>query len=370
MSKEHYIGLMSGTSLDAIDAVLVDLSTDESTILMTHSTPMPLALKKQIQTLCHPSNNELNQMGEADKALGELFSEAVFALLKKANLAAKDIRAIGSHGQTIRHMPHAENPFTIQIGDPNTMAALTQITTVADFRRRDIALGGQGAPLTPAFHQHLLQHHDKDHWVLNIGGIANLTLLSKSQSIIGFDTGPGNTLLDAWCAQHLHQPYDKHGQWARTGKTHLQLLSILLNDAYFTKPAPKSTGREYFNLTWLKDHMAKLDDTPSAEDVQATLIDLTAQSIIHSINEYDTLAETIWVCGGGAHNTRLMETLDKLSPNLQVETTEKLGIHPDWVEAVAFAWLAKRTLAHLPGNIPAVTGAKKESILGAIYPAN
>ena len=250
MTQELYIGLISGTSMDAVDAVLVNLAAEPLQLIATHSEPISEKLKCSLLNLCQPGENAINRMGHTDIELGQLFAKSCLTLLKKAKVTAKDIHAIGSHGQTIRHMPNATLPFTLQIGDPNTIAAMTHITTVADFRRRDMALGGQAAPLAPAFHHYLLRDANENRWVLNIGGIANVTFLASDakQPTIGFDTGPGNTLLDAWCFQHLGKPFDDAGNWASGGSVHSELLSRFLADPYFHLAPPKSTGREYFNL--------------------------------------------------------------------------------------------------------------------------
>ncbi len=360
---ELYIGLMSGTSLDGIDAVLVDFSQPSPTLVASHYNEYTPQLRQTILALCHPGTDEINRMGELDVALGKQFALATNTLLKKNHLTAKQIRAIGSHGQTIRHYPQRQ--FTVQIGDPNIIAAETGITTVADFRRRDIAHGGQGAPLVPAFHQHIFSTSATNRAIVNIGGIANITLLpaTDKQSILGFDTGPGNTLLDIWAEKYLHQPQDKNGAWAAQGKIHAELLEKLLADPFFKLVPPKSTGREYFNLQWLENHL------PTAippVDVQTTLTELTARSIINAISHYFSQAE-ILICGGGVHNHFLMQRLQKLNPALSVTSTQTRGIDPDWVEAIAFAWLAKQTLAGNPGNITAVTGAMKTTILGGVY---
>ena len=275
-----YIGLMSGTSIDAVDAVLIQVS-DHISIIDSHSTPIPQALKNTILGLCTNGENEIQRAFELDRVLGHLFADTTLTLCTKANIPPRDITAIGSHGQTIRHVPHSEYPFTLQIGDPNTIAAITKITTVADFRRRDMALGGQAAPLAPAFHNFILRSPHENRWVLNIGGIANLTYLAadKKTLIVGFDIGPGNTLSDLWCYQHNRKSYDDAGQWAASGNINTELLSVLLSDPYFQAPPPKSTGLEYFNLDWLQQRLQSLSSRPAPQDVQATLLELTASSI-------------------------------------------------------------------------------------------
>ena len=367
MERQLYIGLMSGTSLDAVDAVLVDFSNQQANLLAAHSEPIDLNLKKDILALCEPGDNAIMRMGTTDVKLGSLFTNSVLELLDNNGVAASDIKAIGSHGQTIRHVPNSDVPFTIQIGDPNIIAATTGITTVADFRRRDLALGGQAAPLAPAFHDYLLQNRTQDQWVLNIGGIANFTFLpgDSTQSIIGFDTGPGNTLLDAFASLHTKLPYDENGDWARSGQCQQELLEAMLADPYLKQAAPKSTGREYFNLSWLQKFIDKKNIAP--EDIENTLTELTAKSIANAIASYSTNTDSLWVCGGGIHNNFLCERIEAIT-RLKLKSTEELGIHPDWIEACAFAWLAQQTLLHQPGNVPSVTGARHATVLGAIYP--
>lgn len=364
--KELYIGLMSGTSVDGIDAALVSLANQKINLISHCYLPYTPAIRRDILALCEKGNNEIERLGDLDRRLGFHFAEAVNALLKQENLTHAAIKAIGSHGQTIRHAPHHKTSFTLQIGDPNTIAAHTGITTVADFRRKDIAFGGQGAPLVPAFHQYMLPAGDKV--IVNIGGIANITLISKTNNhVVGFDSGPGNVLMDAWIDQHQQKNYDDAGKWASSGSVDNALLQLFLKDPYFATPAPKSTGREYFNLNWLNQIYQSYGNKINAQDMQATLVALTAESIIKAIALHVSSGE-ILICGGGASNQTLMTHLQTLAgEKYNVATTNKYGIHPDWVEAMAFAWLAFRTLNKLPGNLKTVTGAKQETILGAIY---
>lgn len=361
-----YIGLMSGTSADGVDAALVDFSQARPTIVATHYAPYQPALRASILALCQPGDNEIQRLGELDILLGKAFAQAVNTLLKNQSIAAHTIKAVGSHGQTIRHHPLH---FTLQIGDPNTIAAETGITTIADFRRKDIAFGGQGAPLVPAFHQHVFGSANENRVIVNIGGIANVTHLRPhaDETVIGFDTGPGNMLLDAWIHLHQQESYDKHGAWGASGQVQMELLENMLADPYFQLPPPKSTGREYFNLTWLEQQLQSVSKTITAVDTQATLVELTARTIMLGIHPYIAAGE-ILVCGGGAHNQLLMSHLTRLAqPNFTVATTQQYGITPDWVEAVAFAWLARQTLNQLPGNLPSVTGAKRSGILGGVF---
>lgn len=364
MSK-LFIGLMSGTSLDGIDAAIVDFSHTKPQLLGHNCYELSSELRQTILELRQPGFNEINRVAELDNQLGNEFANAVNLLLQKENINKSHIVAIGSHGQTIRHQPHAPYPFTLQIGDPNIIAAKTGITTVADFRRKDIALGGQGAPLVPAFHAALFATTEINRIIVNIGGIANATLLPKDgfKPVLGFDTGPGNTLLDTWALQHLQQPYDKNGDWATTGKIDEEWLSLLLKDPFFKLPPPKSTGQEFFNLTWLKNTMPP---TISPTDVQTTLVDLTARSILEAINHHFDKGE-ILICGGGIHNHYLTSRIRTLAKHYTVDSTEKFGIPPDWMEAMAFAWLAKQTLEKNSGNIPSVTGALQASVLGGVY---
>lgn len=362
--QELYIGMMSGTSMDGIDAALVDFSTHHPKLLHTYTLSMPSNIRADLITLCHPGNDEINRLGTLDVQMGQLFAQTVKKLLETAHIPANKIKAIGSHGQTIRHQPKGPYPFTLQIGDPNIIAHETKIKTIADFRRRDIAAGGQGAPLGPAFHNYVFRNAQEDRIVLNLGGIANITWLPKdlNKSVIGFDTGPSNTLLDSWASKHLAKNYDENGAWAASGKINPDLLNNLLADPYFKLPYPKSTGREYFNLDWLN----KFNINLSPQDLQATLCELTAQSITHQINQLTSKGK-ILVGGGGIKNLYLIERLKINCPSFTVHSTEEFGVPPQWVEAMAFAWLAKQTLNNLSSNLPSVTGAKQEVILGGIY---
>ncbi|MFC4260271.1 anhydro-N-acetylmuramic acid kinase [Marinobacter lacisalsi] len=365
-----YIGLMSGTSMDGIDAALVDL--DEAglgaTLLATHSEPIPTPLYHSIINLSQ-NRGSPDELGHCDRGLGECFARATQNLLETAGYGGAVI-AIGSHGQTIRHQPEGEHPFSLQLGDPNVIAERTGITTVADFRRRDMAAGGQGAPLVPAFHHAVFSSPHEHRVLLNIGGIANISWLraGASEASGGFDTGPGNGLMDAWCRRHTGEAYDEGGRWAQSGKVIAPLLDQLLTEPYFSLPAPKSTGKELFNLNWLD---ARLETQPdyAPEDVQRTLLELTAQSVATALPGDRPLS--LYVCGGGALNTALMSRLGELldSKSVTVRTTTDLGIAPEWVEAAAFAWLARQTMNGLAGNVPGVTGATGPRILGAIYPA-
>ncbi|MBE5202389.1 anhydro-N-acetylmuramic acid kinase [Pectobacterium quasiaquaticum] len=368
MRSGRYIGVMSGTSLDGVDVVLAAI--DEHTVAQqaSYCHPIPQDIKMAILGMCQGQAITLSALGQLDTRLGILFAEAVLTLLKETELSAEDITAIGCHGQTVWHEPTGDTPCTLQIGDNNRVAALTGITTVGDFRRRDLAYGGQGAPLVPSFHHALLLHPVERRIVLNIGGIANLSLLVPGAPVRGYDTGPGNMLLDAWIWRHCARPYDKDAEWAMNGQVNPLLLRRMLTDPYFALRAPKSTGREYFNLGWLERMLAGLPPI-APQDVQATLVELTAMSIAEQVLLVGG-CERLLVCGGGARNPLIMARLSALLPGIEVSTTDECGVSGDDMEALAFAWLASRTLSGLPGNLPSVTGASQETVLGAIYPVN
>lgn len=361
-----YIGLMSGTSLDGVDAVITDFSTEKTSLIASHFLAYPRELLASIKEISQGSLLSFDQLGLADANLGIFYAEVINQLLARSNISASQITAIGSHGQTIQHSPLSSTPYTLQIGDPNRLSELTGITVVADFRRKDIAAGGQGAPLVPAFQQAAFSLKHANRAVLNIGGIANITFLpsNSQQDVTGFDCGPGNTLMNQWCQKHFNCEYDSNGLLAKSGAPDKTLLKQLLADSYFQRQAPKSTGPEYFNLDWLETFDLNLKEPI---DILATLCELTAKSAADCINQLPNLADAL-ICGGGIHNNYLLERIAAYS-KITIASTENHGIHPDWVEALAFAWLAKRRVEKLPGNIPSVTGAKRELILGAIYAA-
>ncbi|MGK0273432.1 MAG: anhydro-N-acetylmuramic acid kinase [Cocleimonas sp.] len=375
MSNQNlYIGLMSGTSLDSIDVVLVDLSKDEIRLIASHSHELPSSLKEQLIEITHPKwLGSLESIGSLNHQLGKLFADATNTLIKQESIPRESIRAIGSHGQTLWHQPYGSNPFTMQLGDASLIAEETNITTVADFRSRDIAAGGQGAPLVPAFHLEHLSNTNNNRFVLNIGGIANITILPKADSEIlasGYDIGPGNGLIDAWISHHCDKSYDKNGDWGKSGVILPDVLKTLLRDDYFSILPPKSTGKELFNLEWLNRVLGDHLTSEKPEDIQATLTELTAKSITDCINNHNDESNTfneLYVCGGGVHNSFLIERLQQHLPETSITSTEKLGIDPDWMEAIAFAWLAKQTLEGKTSNLPEVTGAKGKRILGAIH---
>ena len=360
-----FVGLISGTSVDGVDAVVLALRDNQLDILASHNEPYTEPLRLAVLSLCQPGISEIDRLGVVDRDVADTFAKAALVVIEKADLKVDDIEAIGSHGQTIRHRPSEDKSFTLQIGDANRIAELTGITTIGDFRRRDIAAGGQGAPLTPAFHRVAFGISGNATAVVNIGGISNITLFDDSNTLVGFDSGPGNTLMDAWTRKHLDQAFDRDGLWADSGRVDEELLERCLDDPYFSTPAPKSTGPEYFNLEWLDERLDMLPDQARPEDVQRTLLELTARSIAAALDN-EPLAQ-LAVCGGGAKNTSLMARLSELLYPTQVITTAALGIDPDWVEAAAFAWLASRTVDGLPGNEPSVTGAAGYRILGAVF---
>lgn len=365
---ELYIGLMSGTSMNAIDAALVDLH-DRPQLLHTASLPYAPELRARLHALCEGTSDELKKFAQLDAELGHLFAEAALDVLKKAGVRPNEVAAIGSHGQTVRHYPGHAPGSSLQIADPNIIATITGITTVADFRRRDLSVGGQGAPLVPAFHALLFRQRGRDRAVLNLGGIANLTILpaDPQSPVTGFDTGPGNVLLDQWASRHLKQPMDRDGNWAASGRVDERLLERLLRDAFFAASPPKSTGTEYFNLRWLDRALKRHKGRLVRKNVQTTLCELTAASIVQAVRQHAPVTQEILVCGGGVRNLALMFRLQVLLGDIQLKSTEDYGVPPEWIEAMAFAWLAHETLAGRPGNLPSVTGAARPVLLGGIY---
>lgn len=368
-SADLYIGLISGTSADAVDAALVDFSGASPILQATLAYPLPDTVRDRLYPLMVPGNNEIDAMGVLDQQLGSLFADAALQLIARVGVKAKDIKAIGSHGQTLRHRPpgELERAFTLQIADPSRIAEITGITTVADFRRRDMAAGGQGAPLVPGFHRAIFSSDQCDRVIVNIGGISNITLLPHAGGhVLGFDTGPGNALMDLWIGKHKGERYDRDGQWSTDGKVNDDLLQTLLKHPFFAQAAPKSTGREMFTLDWLESALAAGPDLPAA-DVQATLVALAAATIAREIRQLNASQPEIYVCGGGAWNTALMARLQRELAPAKVATTAELGMSPDWVEGAAFAWLARQTLAQQPGSVASVTGASHDRILGGVY---
>lgn len=360
--SDLYVGLMSGTSMDAVDAVLVRIANDHTRLLETHSHELPASLRQRCLALCHSGADEIDRAGPLHRELGQLFARATLSLLEKTGHAAGDIAAIGSHGQTIRHRP-APPGFSVQLGCPDTLATLTGIPVVCDFRNRDMVLGGQGAPLVPRFHQQLFARSGERVALVNIGGMANVTLLDGERITAGFDTGPGNALLNHWSERHTGEPLDRDGRWAREGEVDTALLEWMLEDPYFQAAPPKSTGREHFHPDWLERGLRHRE--PSPGHVQTTLTELTARTIADALSEF--APARVLVCGGGAHNGFLMQRLTALMAPVPVADTGSAGMHPDWIEAAAFAWLAHARLHGITGNAPAVTGATREAVLGALY---
>ncbi|MGB0732567.1 MAG: anhydro-N-acetylmuramic acid kinase [Pontibacterium sp.] len=360
-----YIGLMSGTSLDGLDIAAACFEPSFQ-LLAAETVPLPTKLRQSLLDLCQPGSDEINRMALADIEFGRFCGEQVKAFVARHSL--RNICAVGSHGQTIRHLPHIGH--TLQIGDPNLIAEITGLTVVADFRRRDMAAGGQGAPLVPAFHKALFGQDGTAKMLANIGGIANITFIPSepSEPISGYDTGPGNTLLDSWIQTTLGKNFDEDGKWAASGLVDQTLLEHLLSEQYFSKPAPKSTGRETFHLDWLASYIRQLPYQPKDEDIQATLLELTAQTLSTSINQSSTAGSPVYLCGGGARNNTLVTRLQALTSSA-VLSTEALGLEPDYVEAAAFAWLAYCAIEEVSANAPEVTGASGLRKLGAIYPA-
>jgi anhydro-N-acetylmuramic acid kinase len=371
MAPALYIGLMSGTSLDGVDGVLASFSDQGYQFIASAFQPFPAALRSQLMTLQAASHNEIHLEALAANSLAQLYAACVHATLKHSGLPAEAVRAIGVHGQTIRHRP--ECGYTRQTNNPALLAELTGIDVIADFRSRDIAAGGQGAPLVPAFHQAAFGHPQETRVIANIGGIGNITVLRPATggAVTGFDTGPGNLLLDSWISEHTGQPYDAGGAWAASGRLNDALLTAMLGDAFFSLPPPKSTGRDLFNRAWLSDILQAFPGLPPA-DVQATLTALTATSMADAIARYGDGASVVYACGGGAFNTHLLDCLERrlreLGHDAQVLTTEALGVAPGHVEALAFAWLAHRHVERRQGNLSAATGARGPRILGALYP--
>lgn len=359
MPKERYIGVMSGTSLDGVDVVLCEIDTKECRLLASLEYPMPSALKREILAMINGSA-ALEKFGEIDHRLGLLFTKAVGSLLAKEKLAPESITAIGLHGQTLWHQPEGEYPFTMQLGDPNLLTTGTGISVVADFRRKDVALGGQGAPFAPAFHEFIFDNIKSSIAVVNIGGMGNITVLGDR--LIGYDTGCGNVLMDLWISEHKALTYDKDGAWAREGKVDYALLDTMMSDAYFAQPYPKSTGREKFNREWLEQMMVKAGlEAPRPADVQRTLLELTALSIANEVLKFNR--DIVLLCGGGAKNAFLVERLKVLLPGIEVA----IAGNADEIEAMTFAWLAYKRIHREEVNLKEVTDARENTILGGIY---
>ena len=366
-----YIGIMSGTSLDGVDGVLAEVSRSKCTVAHYGSAPFAPDLRAELLALNTCGTNELHRAALAGNALARVYAGVAHALLAKAHLSPDSVRAIGAHGQTVRHRPQEFDGtgYTLQLINPSLLAELSGIAVVADFRSRDVAAGGQGAPLVPAFHNQVFAKSGETRAVLNIGGISNVTVLQSDGGVLGFDCGPGNALMDAWCQRHTAQPFDDGGAWAASGKVLPALLTAMHAEAFFALPPPKSTGRDLFNLPWLEAHLVHLAANAAPQDVQATLTELTASACIDCVTRYASDSNLLAVCGGGARNTHLMRRLQALLPAVRICTTDDLGLPAQQVEAAAFAWLAHQTLAGLPGNLAKATGARGARVLGALYPA-
>ena len=369
--NQYYLGLISGTSADGIDAALVRFDGDATharpELAFGRTYPWDPALRARLVELGQRTAMlTLDEVGELDVRIGRAFAQAAKAAIEASGVATADIAAIGSHGQTLRHRAQGEIPFTLQLGDPSTIAERCGVRVVADFRRRDVAAGGHGAPLVPAFHAATLHSDAEDRAALNLGGIANFTLLPASASVRGFDTGPANGLMDAWCLRHSGQAYDTGGGFAAQGRIDEALLARLLDEPWFALPPPKSTGRDQFHLAWMESKL-RGDEAPA--DVQATLLALSVRTIADALRAAQPHTQRVIACGGGVHNPLLMAALAAAMPGSVVESSAMHGLDPDFVEAMAFAWLARETLAGRPDNLPAVTGAAGPRVLGAIYPS-
>ncbi|MGH8804113.1 MAG: anhydro-N-acetylmuramic acid kinase [Polaromonas sp.] len=377
--RDYYIGLMSGTSLDGADGVLVDFSGEKLRVLAAATEPFAESFRAELLALNSPAHNELHRAAVAGNQLAAVYARVVSTLLDQAaaqGVSAAQIQAIGAHGQTVRHQPQRTSGeaagvgYTLQLNNPALLAELTGLDVVADFRSRDVAAGGQGAPLVPAFHQGVFGRPDASVAVLNLGGIANLSVLpaNRASPVLGFDCGPGNALMDAWCQQHTGRPFDAGGAWAASGRLVPALLASLLDEPYFSKPLPKSTGRDLFSLAWLAEKLAPFA-AERPEDIQHTLTEFTISACIKGVNSYGKDSKELIVCGGGAFNQHLMQHLQAGLPSLRVSASDLHGLPPQQVEAAAFAWLARQAVQRKPGNLPSVTGAAGPRVLGALYPA-
>ena len=369
MARELFAGVMSGTSLDGVDAVIADFSPASGKCCETLGAAhvgYPTLVRDELLALQTPGANELARAGAAANMLAELYADAIGRALVAGKLERDAVAAAGVHGQTLRHRP--DRGWTLQLNNAARVAEKADMTVVADFRSRDVAAGGQGAPLVPAFHAALFRRDDVDRVIVNLGGIANITILPRDGAVSGFDTGPGNVLSDQWCARQRGDPYDAQGAWAATGKADKKLLDALLTDPFFAQTPPKSTHRDRFNVAWLKQKLEAAGWKGDSEDVQATLVALTARTIADAVRRYAPSTQEVLACGGGANNATLMRALAAELKPRRVDTTLSEGVPVEHVEALAFAWLAREALAGKPGNLPAVTGAKGPRILGAIYP--
>ena len=364
----YYIGLMTGSSVDAIDAALVTFAGHQPALIFSKSTPYPETLRRDIISITHGKSTTVTDMCQLNAQVGYQLAAAAESLIQASGVSRDRILAIGSHGQTVCHLPNESPPATWQLGDPAQIVETTGIATVADFRSRDMAAGGQGAPFASAFHAEYLRSETEDRCVLNLGGIANITVLpaDKSAPVVGFDTGPANALLDLWTEKHSGNRFDKDGEWASTGSVDEPLLKRWLSDPYFSLSAPKSTGRDYFDEAWLTK---QLPEKVAAEDVQATLVELTVRTLAAAIKQDAPQTQKVFACGGGVKNTFLLERLRTYLAPVEVLSTKAVGIDPQWMESMLIAWLAAQAVNGLPGNLPSVTGASGPRVCGAIYPA-
>ncbi len=361
-----FLGLISGTSTDGVDAALCEFGDRSCQVVAARTFAYPPAIRQRVESLITSGSAELAEIGAVDVAVGRFFADCANALITGAGLAARDITAIGHHGQTIWHEPNPPEPFSWQIGDPNSVAAITGIDTIADLRRLDMAVGGQGAPMVPAFHQWLFADDASARVVLNVGGIANLTLLVPGRDVLGFDTGPANTLLDAWARHCLGEPFDDGGRWAASGSPDAELLRACLDDPYFARAAPKSTGRERFSDSWLRRKLGSIGRDLAPADVAATLVELSAATIAEAIAALQLADYNLIVCGGGIRNAALMQRLGALTGRTP-QSSADYGLDPEWVEAAAMAWLARARIDGVAGNLPTVTSAREGRVLGGLY---
>jgi anhydro-N-acetylmuramic acid kinase len=364
--SRYFLGLISGTSVDGVDAAICEFGDRSCKVIAAQIFAYPPKIAERVQQLIAAGEGRLAEIGAVDVVIGRFFADCALALIRSARLKPGDIVAIGHHGQTIWHQPDPPEAFSWQLGDPNSIAAITGIDTVADLRRLDMALGGQGAPLVPAFHDWLFANEDMARVILNLGGIANVTALIPGRPVLGFDTGPANTLLDTWVRRHRDEPFDADGAWAGSGIVDQLLLETFLEDPYFARPAPKSTGRELFNADWLDDRLSACTQTVSDVNVAATILELTARTIVDALASLDLPDYQLIVCGGGARNGTLMQRLGELAGH-EPATTADFGLDPDHVEAAAMAWLARARIDGEPGNLPTVTAARQPAVLGGLY---
>ena len=365
MVDNIFIGLMTGTSADSLDCAAINFLDDEMCILGLKNYDIPNKLKDQIKENTQADELDSIKIKELDVSLGIFFSNSIKDFLKSLSLDNEQITAVGSHGQTIKHEPQSINPFSLQVGDPQIVSNILGIQTIGKFRDDDIASGGQGAPLSPIFHKEVFFNSLEERIIANIGGITNISIISN-QELIGFDTGPGNCLLDAWHKENLGGDYDKDGTWAKSGKVNNYLLEVLMNDGYFKSNYPKSTGPDYFNLRWLRRYLEEVNQEITANDVQATLAELTALSLANSLNDIDHKSEYVYFCGGGIHNLDLQERIKKNIEQICV-TTSNLGVDPDYLEAICFAWLAKQRIDGIKFNMKEITGSNEEVYLGKVF---